>query len=171
MKTSDLYREWARVLDMCEGTKVDPVDCWKLNGRSQNTLPSFSGIISSYGFAVAILEGKPVFVGDKVYANNCTSALTVEGISKQRGYVFVGNCVNYDISILSWNPPKKTFMLNGEELPCPDKVEEGSFIVIDAGICDGYDRSGKFYFSKLDDRNKVADAIIKLLKGSTGNGE
>ena len=27
MKKSDLYREWARVLDMCEGTKVNPGRC------------------------------------------------------------------------------------------------------------------------------------------------
>jgi len=115
MKKSDLHREWARVLDMCEGTKVDPRTCWKYNGKFIGFEPEFTDFPDRYEFMVAILEDKPVFVGDKVYANNCTLALTVDGISKQKGYVFVGNCTNYDISILSWNPPKKTFLLEVNE--------------------------------------------------------
>jgi hypothetical protein len=30
MKKSDLYREYARVIDMCEGTDVNPLKCVKL---------------------------------------------------------------------------------------------------------------------------------------------
>ena len=157
MKKSDLYGEWARVLDMCEGTKVDPVDCWKFNGEVKNRCISLDSF-GKYEFAVAILEDKPVFIGDKVYANNCTSPLTVEGSSKQLGYISVGNCVNYDISILSWNPPNKTFLLNGEELPCPDNNKGGYQISL---------LSGRHYFSDFHDAQKVANAFDKLLSENT----
>lgn len=158
MKKSDLHREWARVLDMCEGTNVDPGTCCDFNGNRNPGTFTFSENPDCYKFAVAILEDKPVFVGDKVYANNCTSALTVEGISKQKGYVFFGNCVNYDISILSWNPPKKTFMLNGEELPCPDGNRGGYQISL---------LNGRHYFSDFHDAQKVANAFDKLLSENT----
>jgi len=32
-KRSDLYREWARVIDMCEGTKVNSLECVKWYGN------------------------------------------------------------------------------------------------------------------------------------------
>lgn len=158
MKKSDLYRELARVIDMCEGTGVDPKFCWKYEGVNINGMPYFDSELEQYEFAVAILEGKPVFVGDKVYANNCTSPLIVGGISKQNGYIFVGNCINYDISILSWNPPKKTFLLNGVELPCPDGNKGGYQISL---------LSGRHYFSDFHDAQKVANAFDKLLSENT----
>lgn len=49
MKTSDLHRERIRVIEMCKDTNVSPLNCCK------------------YGFAVAIIENTPVFVGDKLY--------------------------------------------------------------------------------------------------------
>ena len=158
MKKSDLYRKWAEVLDMCEGTGVDPVTCWRFNGYVQTSLPTFEFEPYQYTLMLTILEGKPVFVGDKVYANNCISALTVKGISKQKGYIFVGNCTNYDISILSWNPPKKTFFLNGVELPCPDSNKGGYQISL---------LSGRHYFSNFHDAQKVANAFDKLLTDAT----
>ena len=160
MRKSDLYREWARVLDMCEGTNVDPNLCWNRKGFPWGIpcKPEFSEDPESYIFAVGIIEDNPVFVGDKVYANNCTSPLVVEGISKYKGYIFVGNCTNYDISILSWNPPKKTFFLNGVELPCPDGNKGGYQISL---------LSGRHYFSDFHDAQKVANAFDKLLSENT----
>ncbi len=158
MKKSDLYREWARVLDMCECTNVSPDVCWKYDGEIANGKPALNTAPERHQFAVAILEDKPVFVGDKVYANNCTSPLIVGGISKQKGYIFVGNCINYDISILSWNPPKKTFLLNGVELPCPDGNKGGYQISL---------LSGRHYFSDFHDAQKVANAFDKLLSENT----
>lgn len=158
MKKSDLYRELARVIDMCEGTGVDPKFCWKYEGVNINGMPYFDSELEQYEFAVAILEDKPVFVGDKVYANNCTSPLIVGGISKQKGYIFVGNCINYDISILSLNPPKKTFLLNGVELPLPNSSSNGirlDFLGVD------------YFFETVEDRNKVAKAINDLLEGES----
>lgn len=170
MKKSDLYREWARVLDMCEGTKVEPAYCWKIGARSPGIVPRFCEDLERYEFAVAILEGKPVFVGDKVWSEGNEYEVKYEpirGVFGQR----VNDCLwrSIDSAVFSWSPPKKTFMLNGEELPCPDNAATGYNVEIDAGI-EG-DRKQYFVFKSIFDRNKVADAIIKLLKESTGNGE
>jgi len=155
MKKSDLHREWARVLDMCEGTKVSHNDCWKWEGVIQHDEPCLTNKrMSAYQFAVSILEDKPVFVGDKVY-------------SKFDGMELRVYPSGFDWDTVSWNPPKKTFMLNGDELPCPIKAEEGWFIDIKAGS----GRDERFYFESHIEIDKVADAIIKLLKESTGNGE
>lgn len=42
MRISDLYREWARVLDMCEGTKVKPWECVKFEYGEFSYHPEFT---------------------------------------------------------------------------------------------------------------------------------
>ena len=139
---ADLYREWARVLDMCEGTEVDPGTCWKLGVTIQNSIPNLNGKPNDYEFAVAILEGKPVFKGDKLYH--------IDG----NGSYFTVDRTTVRFNGLTWNPPNRTFMLNGVKLPCPIR---GSF-----GVYLGF--AGKdYFFGSVDDRNKVSQAIIKIL--------
>lgn len=121
MKRSDLYREWARVLDMCEGTGVDPLLCWKYNGRYADHAPALIDPPECYQFAVAILEGEPVFVGDDVW---------------------------------TWDPPKRTFTLNGEKLPCPVQPPA------DWGLLIG---STMHYFKSEDDYKQIRNAINKIL--------
>ena len=153
MKKSDLYREWARVLDMCEGTVVKPWSCVRRKTDEYLSTfyatPDFDDIEGEWSFAVAILEGKPVFVGDVVYHKSGPRHIVAFRPDSLDGY--------------SWNPPKKTFMLNGEELPCPVEAEEGWFIDIKAGT----DKDKRFYFERHICRDKVADAIIKLLRENT----
>lgn len=71
MKKSDLFREWARVIDMCEGTNVEPRECLKIDNEECHLKhPCFDEDPECYIFAVAILEGRPLFVGDEVYWKN-----------------------------------------------------------------------------------------------------
>lgn len=81
--TAWLYRQWANILDMCEGTEVDPNDCWVLNGLVQCSHPKFTGNPDDYEFAVAILDNGPVFVGETIY-----NRFTGESIIVERGYVY-----------------------------------------------------------------------------------
>ena len=142
MKKSDLYRELARVIDMCEGTGVDPKFCWKYEGENINGMPYFDSEFEQYEFAVAILEGKPVFVGDKLYH--------IDG----NGSYFTVDRTTVRFNGLTWNPPNRTFMLNGVKLPCPIRGSVGVHL--------GF--SGKdYFFASVDDRNKVSQAIIKIL--------
>ena len=87
-------------------------------------------------FAVAIVEGRPVFVGDTVYDKLLEYPLIVEnGVSLAYG------CLRFnepDWGKLSWVPPKKprTFTLNGVELPCPGKEQSEHKVAIHiSGSC------------------------------------
>lgn len=150
MKKSDLYREWARVLDMCEGTAVMPWRCVVVPEirapHRSDRMPDFDLPDGSYGFAVAILEGKPVFVGDRIFIKN-GHWITVES-----------DLYITDESLMSWSEPKKTFMLNGVELPRPD-CEDGYMFLLSSS-----DQKKKYYFNSLQDRNKFADAVIDLIE-------
>lgn len=161
MKKSDLYREWARVLDMCEGTGVNPNICWEIYGdREDDGEPSFTDNPNKYKFAVAILEGKPVFVGDKLYGKNSGVFRTID-----RKEV---DSVDWDYSdpqYWSWQPPtKRTFLLDGVELPCPDNNEnECKNYVLHINAGSNYNRMQSFKFLKIEDRDKVADFLIAKL--------
>ena len=139
MKKSDLYREWARVLDMCEGTKVNPDYCWKSCGQ-------FSDDPKCYEFAVAILKDRPVFVGDKVWLKHVEKWSVVT--SGTRAYTINDSCC-------SWDEPKKTIELNGVELPMPSGSGY-TYIMIDGE---------HYWFKSHSDRLKVVEAIKNLLKG------
>jgi len=149
MKKSDLHREWARVLDMCEGTKVDPNVCWGFWGnRTDQGAPEFIQDPGKYEFAVAILEDRPVFVGDTVLNKDTGAKYTISELSAE------SMMKNY-----SWNPPKKTFVLNGVELPCPRRGEKA--------VYQSFLGSKIRFFESSEDRLKVIKAIDNLLDENT----
>ena len=150
MKKSDFYREWARVLDMCEGTGILTKNAWKFEGRFIGSdTPVFIEGHDGYEFAIAILEGKPVFVGDKLFLKNGLCVLAEQ-------------CLFMHNEVMSWNPPKKTFMLNGVELPAATRG--GGLNILE--ISDTHIRNF-FYFETEQDKNKVMEAIIKMLDDAT----
>ncbi len=152
MKKSDLHREWARVLDMCEGTEVNPNICWGYQGnRGDNGVPKFTQDPGSYEFSVAILEGKPVFFGDTIYNKRLGSCHTVTDGTHISDVCWSG---------YSWNPPKKTFLMNGEELPCPDRSDKYELRIV------GFHENIYYFYNNLDIR-KVEAAINKLLQDAT----
>jgi hypothetical protein len=140
---------WGRLYDMCDdynkrhGTNIKPQDCVKHCGGKWNLKepPMFDG--HKYDLAVAIIEDKPVFVGDKIYTKRTGQEITVT-----EGFL---SAVDYTLT----RPQKRTFELNGQQLPCPSNNE----------FCDTYllDILGQYYyFDYMEDRNKVARAIIDL---------
>jgi len=147
MKTSGLHREWARVLDMCEGINVSPDVCWKFDGEVKNRCISLDSL-GKYEFAVAILEDRPVFVGDTVLNKDTGAKYTISELSAE------SMMKNY-----SWNPPKKTFVLNGVELPCPRRGEKA--------VYQSFLGSKIRFFESSEDRLKVIKAIDNLLDENT----
>ncbi len=68
MKKSDLYREYARALDMCENTEVREIDCIRWCEKPVLESGQFHNWpLEKYSFALAIVEDKPVFEGDKMW--------------------------------------------------------------------------------------------------------
>lgn len=159
-KLAELNREyWGRIHDMCEGTDVKPWECVKCAGKGDfKDHPKFIFNAECYEFAVAVLENKPVFVGDEVYFKHQDGhKVKVKGITDD-GF-FVGNLkiTNLDCfgDYFTWQPPKpkRTFTLNSVELPCPKQIKPFGF------YCDGV-----FYgFDSFDDAKKVSNQLTKIL--------
>jgi len=164
MNTNDLYLEYARVIKMCEGTELEDTP-WRIiqwrnipNGASKwecfTTHPDFGRLDpqTEVRFAVAVLEGRPVFVGDTLW------------IKDGHGFT-VEDDLHIDHRIMSWTPPtpKRTFTLNGKELPCPKpKFKEGTDWT--------FDISGDLFgFDTKEECDSVYQAIIKLLTEARDN--
>lgn len=143
------------------GADVKPWECVKLDGyawRSAITYPTFHCDPGRYQFAVAILFDeqaeihKPVFLGDTVYLIDGGRSLTVMSDTQE--------CITS--KYWSWHKPqpKRTFEINGVELPCPMK---------DAPECNFdehttiYFNAKEFYFDSLADKDKWEHAFANLL--------
>ena len=172
MKKSDLYRGWAKVLDMCEGTNVKPENCWSYAGINLGeSAPSLDGRdLYKYEFAVAILKGKPVFVGDKVYSGGVEYIVNYDesrGVFGQR----INDCRlwrSFDSAEFSWTTQKKTFMLNDAELPCPTKdAISKSRLTIHCLFDDIKNEVEYFEFKGSFDAKKVLDAVSEILNKNT----
>lgn len=152
---------WGRVYDMCDaynkqhGTSIKPQQCVKHCGGKWNLKehPMFDG--HKYDLAVAIIEGKPVFVGDKIYTKDKGLERIITGRSQIIGHIFT-NAGPRDMDNLTLTPPKpkRTFDLNGKQLPCPSEDYDESVLEL---------LGEHYYFDSIEDRNEVAREIIKLL--------
>lgn len=158
MNTNDLYLEYARVIEMCKGTELEDTP-WRIiqwrnipNGASKwecfTTHPDFGRLDpqTEVRFSVAVLEGKPVFVGDRIWLKD--------------GHQFaVEDDMYVDTESMSWTPPtpKRTFTLNGVELPCPIRLN------LDSPKIELRINDVNFYFSSFDDLEKVSKSITNIL--------
>lgn len=155
----DLYREYVRVSDMCDvyNTKhlcnIKPWECVRYYDNHGNVTQEFyshpkfdSKNKDAYKFAIAILEGRPVFVGDRLWLKGDAS----------NHWIAVEDDLYINQDIMTWTQPtkKRTFTLNSVELPCPIEDNFGC----------GLDYLGvDYFFESVPDRNKVAQAISNLL--------
>ena len=103
MKTQDelLEHYWSVIVPMAREHWIKPWDCVRL-GNALTEHPWFCGPVEDYTFAVAILEGKPVFVGDVVFSK------------LNYGAVIDWNfLLPDDWDCWTWTPPteKRTFVL------------------------------------------------------------
>ena len=146
MNQKDLYIEYARVIEMCKGTALEntPWLCVKFKGTCIfDAHPRFDSDPELYKFAIAILEDRAVFVGDSLYHPSGAKWIVVD---------------TDDLTGMSWQPPKpkRTFKLNGVELPCPVDWKEssnGDVAVIDGEV---------FWFKNKMDADLVRNTLSKI---------
>jgi len=141
---------YGRVHDMCDaynkqhGTNIKPQQCVKHYGDVWN-IPTKHPVFDdkNYDLAVAIIDDTPVFVGGKIYSKR-----TGQGITLTEGFL---SAIDYTLT-----PPKKkrTFDVNGKQLPCPGEDYDESVLEL---------LGEHYYFDSIEDRNEVAREIIKLL--------
>ena len=161
MNQNDLYIEYARVIEMCKGTALEskPWVCVKWDGEVFDEHPAFDAEPELYKFAIAILEDRAVFVGDKIYAKTTKEIeyTVTEKWAVAYGYCDYPHC-EIDDKKFSWQlpKPKRMFTLNGVELPCPvDWMESsnGNVAVIDGEI---------FWFKNKIDADLVRNTLSKI---------
>ena len=141
---------WGRVYDMCDaynkqhGTNIKTQQCVKYYGNVWD-LPIKHPVFDAknYDLAVAIIDDTPVFVGDKIYTKRTGQDITVT-----EGFL---SAIDYTLKPLK---KKRTFDLNGKQLPCP--IDDYGGVRLDF-LCFDY------FFGSIEDRNKVAQAIKDLL--------
>ena len=110
MQTFKTYEEimqhyWGKIVPMAQAAGIKPWECVRhVNEDKFTDHPHFKGKQWHYTFAITILEGKPVFVGDKLYYKD-TEFIVADCSEKQ------------SFSNVTWTPPakKRTFMLGDEE--------------------------------------------------------
>lgn len=129
---ADLFEAAAKMMRMCDEAGVDYV--FKFDGVVYNTIPHFVNFVDKYEFPLAIVEGKPVFKGDKLY-DSYGRLVNVEEAKKFDGDDAVSLRTDgrwYRLDSYSWNPPKpKTVMVEVEVVDAKlfielfDKVSEG----------------------------------------------
>ena len=128
------------------GTDVKPWECVRLAERVMICHPKFEYNPDICTFAITILEGGPVFAGDKIYSTSGTE-IQIHALSSP-DLILYGHYTR--------TPPKKrTFMLNGVELPCPVRYETERRIDIHGG--------DKFYFESHEDHSKFRVALNQIL--------
>lgn len=160
--SNELYLKYAEVIKMCDGTKLEdtPWVCVRWGGTSFVVgHPKFINPLEEYEFALAIVEDKPVFVGDKVFI-------------KDNRYPNI-NWENFEywkdsIKVLSktwtWQDPNKTFNINGHRLPCPrtfssywvSNEEPSKDLVIGGRVV--------FQFNSIDEAEMAKDTLIRIFR-------
>lgn len=180
MNTNDLYMEYARVIKMCEGTELEHETgkCvrwkWKSTDKwfyiEHQGHPNFNGFtitMVDVDFAVAVLEGRPVFVGDVIYdkQDEYVRKLVVSGINDY-GLLINGSAIVWRSwkDNASWTPPppKRTFTLNGVELPCPVRGLSPKNLNVGIISLDGFGEG--FVFKSESDAKKVFNHLKNILE-------
>lgn len=97
---------WGVIVPMAEAAGIDPWLCVRTDGVIFKDHPKFILKYQEYTFAITVLEGKPVFIGDKLYSVITGQGYTVSDLST--------SCMmkNY-----TWTPPtkKRTFIVELDE--------------------------------------------------------
>lgn len=107
-----------KCLEMVEGTKLNWWDVVRFDGCNSGHYLSF-GSDRKYEFALGVVEGKPVWEGDRLYdSTGCVfTAKTIEDGS-MCGYITPNIVRVMPIELVSWNPPSPKTVMVG--LPIED---------------------------------------------------
>ena len=152
MNQNDLYLKYAEIIKMCQGTALEDTP-WlgvRFNGSEFYDHPRFDTLAKNYQFAVAILEDRAVFVGDTLYWKTTGDEYIVNSYNK---------CTSMPLGYMTWQPPKpkRTFMINGVELPCPtNQISKYDLHALTIN-------SACFWFETQEEKDLVEDTLLNIL--------
>lgn len=107
---ADLFEAAAKMMRMCDAAGI-PYVCKVCGNKiieSKSDIVTFCGSPSSYEFPLAIIEGRPVFVGDEVWFTGSDILSPMKIVVKEadsRNFLADSGVV-YGRRSISWNPPK-----------------------------------------------------------------
>lgn len=171
MKTqAELHRHYWNVIEPMvsaynekHGSNVYLWECVKWKGMQFEEHPPFACDLEGYQFAVAILYDeqakvhRPIFQGDEIFSKSSGNKIIVIGAACEKIYYRIEE-FHYliDLEDCLWHKPqsKRTFEINGVELPCPIHEDEGPCVVAGSNV---------YYFSSFEDSQKVKVFLHKLL--------
>ena len=164
---SEVFEQLARVAKLIEGTDLELRNVAKYTSTEGFPVEFIDiyGEPSGYTFALALVEGKPVFAGDKLWSNYSNKEVTIEGTTVYKDNLYLTHINNAGdggdtcLDTLTWKQPKKTFMLNSIELPLP--TSDDRYYISDAHI-----NLREFTWESARDRDSVAHELIQLLRGN-----
>ena len=159
--SNELYLKYAEVIEMCKGTKLEatPWVCVKYLDGMIKDHPLFRNTNErDFKFAIAIVEDKPVFVGDKVFIkDNRYPNINWEN------FEFWKNRIKVLEKDWTWEEPKKKLKLGEYEFPCPKEVTEFLALkTLDRNFI--IDNHNVFLFDTEEDAKLVKDTLIKIFK-------
>lgn len=136
---NDLFEKFGEVVQMCHGTALEdePFKGVKLNNRLLVDYPMFDGTTGNYTFMAAILEDKPLFVGDEVYDKMDISARhKVTGIENNNLIVDPGIHWTSWKTDASWQPPApKRQSIKIQDTGETRKPKEGEYVHNNGNLC------------------------------------
>lgn len=141
MKTNDLYTEYARVIEMCKGTALEDKP-WKCVKKTSPTFMFYSSHPAfneneQHEFAVAILEDKPVFIGDELYHIPSNKMLKVKCVNDY-GRIVTSYNMDFEPKTLSLDfaiaKPRKLRRIILEDTGETRPPEVGEYIRTDASF-------------------------------------
>lgn len=161
--SNELYLKYAEVIEMCKGTKLEatPWVCVKYLDGTIKDHPLFRNTNErDFKFAIAVVEDKPVFVGDKVFIkDNRYPNINWENFKHWENGI---KALSKD---WTWQEPKKKFKLEEYEFPCPKGIYE--FWSLPIKTLDRYfiiDDNNAFLFDTEEDAKLVKNTLIRIFK-------
>ena len=118
-KRSDLFREYARVMDMCEGTNVSVNKCIKDKGKI-GVINLNIDYFNDYEFALVIIEDRPVFKGDVLWTKDSQQITVESGTNDNK--IWGSDDRLFTCDFLSWKEPKRTITINGKGFHAPSET-------------------------------------------------
>lgn len=107
MKEIDAARLKLKALEMVEGTDLHWWHVIKYQENPVSSHFSFDGKDEDYNLALGIVEGRPVFKGDKGWSENMECAVTVKNRNAVDGYWLYENSIGgYNGLDFTWEKPK-----------------------------------------------------------------
>jgi hypothetical protein len=149
----EVFENFARISRLAEEQKIPTYTLYKVRGFDTDGIYTRHNP-KVYSFAIAVLEGKGLFIGDSVYYQNYPAPYTVVGLNPAADRIHIEqsrsilkHSAYVNLNELHWEPQVPKVMLEGKEL-C-----KGDIIYVQGSITQEIE---KWSFESIDSNTDMA---------------